>query len=425
MISGVIADLRSSWFAMSPVKRATTVLVATLIFLGVALRLGRLGFPPLFTFDEELFARPAHDYLLGHADGNDHPPLGKLLIAVGILLFGANPVGWRFTSLVFGLFTLVVVNWVGTALFQSRRAGWFACAAFAADGFFIGYSRCGLLDGMLTCLVLWAFLAAVTAETWLNVATSAVLLGLATSVKWSGAFGLFPAVAAVLLLGRVKWWTIFLFALTPLVHVGVWTAGLRLTGEPSDPLSLFELMVRLFRHHQEMGTHDNGLASPWYSWMILWHPIVVKLSPHGIGSTYASTVSNLALWLFATVCLVGTPVLAVVSKVRTRLGKKPMADSALLRAMMVAWLGWLALLSPWMVGRGKYTFHYHYLPSWSFALLLVVGALAFLEKKHDKIVLGLMALTLGFALFFAPVWGELTLSEGAANARLWFPNWKP
>lgn len=419
------AELRSAWATMTPVRRATTVMVASLIMLGVALRVQRLGVPSHFTFDEELFARPAFGYLMGHADGNDHPPLGKLLIAVGILLFGPNPVGFRFASLVFGLYTLVVVKWLGTALFRSQRAGWFACAAFAADGFFIGYSRCGLMDGVLVCFVLFAFLAAVTARTPLQVASSALLVGLATSIKWSGAFAVFPAAAAVLAMGQVPRWSVLLFGVAPLVHVGIWLSGLALTGQPSNLPALFELMVSLFKHHQELGSHDNGLASPWYSWMLMWHPIVVKLSPHGIGSTYASTVSNPALWAAATICLLFVPGAAVVSKVRTLLGRAPLLDGERLRPMLLAWLGWLSLLAPWMVGRGKFTFHYHYLPSFGFALLLVAGGGALLEKKHAEVVLAVVALSLGLAVYFAPVWGELTLSEQAANARLVFPNWKP
>lgn len=424
-LEGARESLRTKWAALAPTARATTLVLGALIVFGVVIRVQRLGVPPHFTFDEELFVRPAHGYLLGRTDANDHPPLGKLFMAVGILLFGANPVGWRFASLVFGLQTLVIAQWTGAALFRSSRAGWFACAAIAADGFFIGYSRCGLLDGMLTCLVLWSFLAAVTARTALDVVSSALLVGLAASVKWSGAFALFPAAAAVLLLGQVDRRTVLLFAVTPLVHVALWGAGLWLTGDRNDPRTIVELMVRLFHHHQQMGLKDNALASPWYSWSILWHPIVVKLSPHGIGSTYASTVSNVALWLGATVCLLCTPFVPLASWILKWWKKTDLVPSSVLRPLLLADFGWLALLSPWMLGRGKYTFHYHYLPSWAFAVLLATGALAWLEEKHERIVLGISVLTLGVALYFAPVWGEFTLSEHAANLRLLFKNWKP
>ena len=417
--------VNARWASLSPVARVTTVLIGVLVVFGVVLRVQRLGAPANFTFDEELFVRPAHGYLLGRPDGNDHPPLGKLFMAVGMILFGANTVGWRFASLVFGLFTLVLVQWLGTELFRSRRAGWLACAFFAADGFFIGYSRTGLLDGMLAALVLWAFLAAVVAEGTLDVLGSALLVGLAMSVKWSGAFAVFPAAAAVLLLGRVKRFSVLLFALAPAVHVLVWMGGLALTGEKNDLRSLFGLMVRLFKHHQEMGTHDNALASPWYSWIVLHHPIVVKLASHGIGSTYASTVSNLATWAAGIVCLVGTPVMALVDVVRERLKKPRLLERSFVTAMLLAWVGWLALLSPWMVGRGKYTFHYHYLPCAAFVLLLVAGGAAVLERKHERLVLAFVAAVLAVAIYFAPVWGEATLTEHAAHLRLWFKLWQP
>src|SRR5258705_356986 len=84
--------------------------------------------------------------------------------------------------------------------------------------------------------------------------------------------------------------------------------SLGLTATQNDPRALLALMVRLFQHHQAMGLRDNGLASPWYTWPILWHPIIVKFAAHGLGSTYTSTLSNLALWAVADLALLGAPI---------------------------------------------------------------------------------------------------------------------
>src|SRR5258706_1184846 len=126
-------------------------------------------------------------------------------------------------------------------------------------------------------------------------------------------------------------------------------------------------MVRLFQHHQAMGLRDNGLASPWYTWPILWHPIIVKFAAHGLGSTYTSTLSNLALWAVADLALLGAPIVAIADKIRALLGKKRWVDAELVRSLLLAEAGWLALWAPWMVGRGNYTFHYHEFPSLCFA----------------------------------------------------------
>jgi dolichyl-phosphate-mannose--protein O-mannosyl transferase len=136
-IRGAIEDGRRGWRALTPARRATTVILGAMIVAGVGLRLWDIGAPPRFTFDEHHFIPNARHYLLGQPDVNDHPPLGKLFIAAGMLLFGDNPTGWRAASLILGLQTLVVAATLARALFGARRAAWFAAAFFAGDGFFV------------------------------------------------------------------------------------------------------------------------------------------------------------------------------------------------------------------------------------------------------------------------------------------------
>lgn len=406
----------------SHLYRVVTVALGLLIVAGVALRIRALGFPASFTFDEELFARNAHNYLLGLRDDNDHPPLGKLLMALGLLLFGYNSLGWRFVSLCFGLQTLLVGYWLGRTLFEQRRAGLFAAAFLAADGFFIAYSRAGLLDGMLTCLVLCSVLAAATARGTLGVLCAALLVGLAASIKWSGALALFPAVAACLLLGRVRKRALLSFAIVPVVHVAIWMFGLRITGQPHDLHSLWKVMVDLFRHHLELGHHLNAAASPWYTWPIMGHPIVVKLSQNGVTNRYASSVGNPLLFLAATsvvlIAFIEMPVLLIYARLRG-------AMRSISRPAIVLQTGWLALLLPWMVARGSYTFMYHYLPCYGFALVLLAGYAARIERHHARRVLGFTLAALIMSAYFAPVWGELPIGEAAANHRLLFRPWRP
>jgi dolichyl-phosphate-mannose--protein O-mannosyl transferase len=393
---------------------------------GAVLRIQGFGAPSFYTFDEELFAKNAHNYLLGAADVNDHPPLGKLVMAVGMVLFGYSSVGWRFASVCFGLQTILIAFLLARALFEDARRGWFAAAFVAADGFFIAHSRAGLLDGMLACLVLWSVLLAVTARGWAGVLASAVMVGLATSVKWSGIAAVVPAAAAVLFLGRARKLDVLLFAVVPVVHVALWSYGLYITGQPHDLPAVWDVMVRLFKHHVEMGHNYNALASPWYTWLGLYHPIVVKLAYHGFSASYAAEIGNPLTWFTGVLVAIGVPVLALVSTFWSRARRLfHHMDPATRRGLLILALGWFALLTPWIVGRGKYTFMYHYLPSHGFALLLAAGFVAMLERRRPAVALGLTAVTLCIAVYFAPVWGEFSLSESAANHRLLFPTWRP
>jgi dolichyl-phosphate-mannose--protein O-mannosyl transferase len=411
---------------MCTVERGTTVLLATMLVGGICLRIQGVGYPPWYTFDEEQFGRNAHHYLVGLPDDNDHPPLGKLFLGAGLLLFGYNSLGWRFVPLCFGLFLPVVAGWLGRALFHSRRAGWMAAAFVAADGSFLAYSRAGLLDGVLTCLVLWSMLAAVTARSPGGVLGAAVLAGLATSVKWSGVMAVIPAAIAVLALGRTSKFALLWLLAVPIVHVVLWTAALGMTEGPCDPGSVSRVMIGLFHHHIALGKNYNGLASPWYSWPVLYRPFMVKLSPHGLMSQYASSVSNPVLCLTASLALVLVPLGALIATIRARWRRRwrDVFEPPTTRAGLLLALGWLALWFPWMVGRGRYTFSYHYLPAYGFALVFLAGYVANLEKRHPRVALGFVALALAVAAHFMPVWSEFALTRAEAQHRLLFAPWR-
>jgi dolichyl-phosphate-mannose--protein O-mannosyl transferase len=68
---------------------------------------------------------------------------------------------------------------------------------------------------------------------------------------------------------------------------------------------------------------------------------------------------------------------------------------------------------------------YHYLPSYSFALMLVAGVVAQLERRFPRAVFLYAILVLSIGVFFAPVWAELPLPESLANRRLMFAPWQP
>lgn len=404
-------------------RRVTTLCLAVMIVCGVVLRLRAIGWPSVYAFDEEPFADNARNYLLGLPDTNDHPPLGKLLISIGILIFGYDSVGWRFTAVCFGLFAIVIAGMLGKATFDRARAGWIAAAFVAADGFFLAYSRAGLLDGILTCLVLWTVLAAVRARSWQGALISAFLAGLAASVKWSGGLAVIPAAAAILLLGRAPRRAVACFAIAPLVHVLVWMAALRLTEQPWGPGALWSVMTGLFRHHRDLADTANLEASPWYSWLLMVHPIMVKHAKHGLDVIYASSAGNPALFFPVTLTSIGFPLASGIAAIRGRFAT--WLDPSFTRPALVLALGWLVLILPWTVGRGGYTFYYHYLPSYGFGLVLLAGLVELLERRSPRIVAGFVVIALAMAAWFAPVWAEIPIRERSANRRLLFQLWRP
>jgi dolichyl-phosphate-mannose--protein O-mannosyl transferase len=421
-------DAVDRWGAMERIARATTVLLAVMIVGGVILRIQGIGFPPRDTFDEQFYGPTAHHILLGVPDLHDyHPPLGKLLGGIGLILFGYNSVGWRFMYLCFGLQTIIIAFWLARQIFQNRRAAWFAAAFVAADGFFIAHSRCAFIDIMLVCLILWSVLAVVMARTWRGMAVAGILIGLATSIKWSAAQTLVPAVVVVLLYRRVPWYTIFWFGLSPVVHILIWMAGLRLMGHASDPLAVWNVIQSSITSFHDLGRYDNPLASPWYTWPLLYHPIVIKLSSSGTTSRYASSAGNVVFWFPAFLLVVGLPLARGLTAWRAAWRKywPRFFDAEFTKAVLVLAIGWAAMLTLFVFSLGKHSFFYHYLPPYAFAIVLLAGVAAKLERRWPRAVLLFVVLSILYAIYFAPAWGEFPLTLKEANRRLIFLPWRP
>ena len=86
-----------------------------------------------------------------------HPPVGKLLIAVGEWFYGLNSVGWRVSSAFFGSLAILIMCRVARRLTRSTLLGCVAGLLLSLDGLEFVLSRTGILDIFLMFFVLAAF----------------------------------------------------------------------------------------------------------------------------------------------------------------------------------------------------------------------------------------------------------------------------
>ena len=328
--------------------RWRVALMATSVGLLAALmRLGSLGYPNALVFDEVFYARGAYSLLqLGYegdwgGDNQDfaqgdfsqlspegdyvvHPLTGKLLISLGIQLFGPTPFGWRFAGAVLGIATVIMVAFIARQLLRSTLWGTVAGVLLAVEGEHIVLSRSALLDGFLTFFVVAGFgllvidrartgprlLAAAdaarareglaadallpgwgprTGVRWWRLA-AIVTFGLAASVKWSGLW--FAAALLVLSViwdladrraARVEQWALGAFAravpaflatvvLIPVTYIATWLPWFRTEesygrqwaqDNPGEGLTwLPEGLRSLVHYHQQMYEFHRTLDSP-------------------------------------------------------------------------------------------------------------------------------------------------------------------
>ena len=439
LLGRITSFASSAWKARGPVMShpVTGILLVVMLVGGIVLRIQNYGYPFHQIFDEPQYAGAASQFMVGNPDVGEccHPPLGKLFIGVGLLLLGNNPEGWRFAPLVFGLQNMVLVYLIASSLFRDRRAGWLAAAFMAADGFYLSYSRASLPDMSLASLVLWSLLAAISARGWAGVLACAVLVGLAASIKWVGLLVGLPACVALLMLRRVRWYTLASFAVVPFVHLVVWMLGLKLIGHPYDVMSVLEEMQRRSQIHLGFVHGVNPMESHWPSWLVLYHPLVIKRALVGSTVALASSVGNPVLWLAADACLLALLGLGVLTALRSRVRAaatlharirgqwQELYDVRFLKAVAILGVAWVSMMLLWFSGRIT-TYWYHYLTPWGIALTLLGGVVARLDRRFPKEVLMFVSLALIFAIWFAPVWAEIPISVSAMRQRLIFPLWR-
>jgi dolichyl-phosphate-mannose--protein O-mannosyl transferase len=404
----------------------TGVLLAFMIVVGVVLRIQNIGYPFPLQFDEHQYVNSAHQFLIGGTDSECcHPPLSKILFGAGMVILGNNPEGWRFLPLVFGLQSIVIAYLLTSTLFEDRRAGWLAAAFMAVDGFYLAYSRSGLADILLSCLMQWGVFAAVAARGWAGIVTSAVLIGLAASIKWVGLLAGLPACLAIVLLRRVPWYSMVSFALVPVVHLLVWMLGLHMIHLPNDPVSVFNTIMERKDIHLGFPHEKNPLESRWYTWPVLYYPIVIKQATVRGKIRLASSVAHPLLCFAADACLVTLPLLGGVAALRPRFRERwaGFFDAPSTKGVVILGASWFSAMLLWMTGK-IVTYWYHYLTAWGFAIMLLAGVLSRFERRYPKHVLGFVVAVIAVFIYFVPVWAEFPLSKAGVNMRLPFSRWR-
>ena len=140
--------------------------------------------PPGLPFvDERYYVANSINIINQHSDLHpEHPPLGKLFISAGIKLFGDNPPGWRFFSIIFGALSLILFYLICRKLSLSRISSSIALYLLAFENLTFIQSNIGMLDVFMYFFMLVSFL------TYLNNKNqySGIFVGLSALVKING-----------------------------------------------------------------------------------------------------------------------------------------------------------------------------------------------------------------------------------------------
>lgn len=112
-------------------------------------------------FDELYHARTAYENIHNMSIYEwTHPPLGKLIISLGIRIFGMTPFGWRFMGALFGVLMIPVLYVFAKRIFKRSDWAFVAAALFSFDCMHFAQTRIATIDtfGVFFILLMYLFM---------------------------------------------------------------------------------------------------------------------------------------------------------------------------------------------------------------------------------------------------------------------------
>lgn len=477
--------------------------------LGAVLRFYRLGTPKAVVFDETYYVGDAYgilrhgveinhvsnaNTLLAHGKTNIlgsggelvvHPPLGKMMIAVGEWIFGLTPFGWRFTVALIGSLGILMTARITRRMTRSTLLGCVAGLLLALDGLELVMSRTAILDVFVMFWVLAAFgllvidrdrsrariagaAIAGSADSegpklglrWLRVAAG-LCIGLAVASKWNGIWYL-PAFALLTVfwdLGALRaagfaapWrgalvrngkWLPVSFAVVPLAgYLATWSGWFAspygydrnwaaLHGNHTPVWSALDSLYQYNRYMLKFGlgltaTHPYKSA-PWtWLWFVTTRPVsFYYATPKTCGAAACSqevlAIGTPLIWVVAIPVLLACAVWWVV--------RRDWRPGAVLMGVAGGWLPWF-----WFYLHDHRTEFFFYAvtlePFLIIGITLCIGLIIGPQnavparRATGAVVVGAYLLAVVWDFWYMyPVLTAQVIPEPSWLARMWYHGW--
>ncbi len=408
-------------------------------------------------FDEIYHARTAYEMIHNmYCYEMTHPPLGKAIMAIGILVFGMCPFGWRFMGTLFGVLMVPVMYMLGKKLTRQTWLSTVITLLFTFDFMHFAQTRIATIDVYVTmfimlmyffmlCYYKMSFYDTPIKKTFIPLALSGICMGLGCASKWTGVYaGLGLAVIfAVVMIRRygeyrtalknpkgktegieheyvVNYYSIltiktlaFCVAAFVIVPVIIYVLSYIPFSDGSDRNligQVIENQRQMYSYHSTLDS-DHPYSSSWYQWPVIQRPMLYYLEDAGEGfKAGISAMGNPLVWW------VGIP--AFLYMLYLAIAKRNRISLFLL-------IGYLAQYMPWM-GVSRCTFIYHYFPSVPFVVLMIGYSIYRMTADRPRLKIAAYvyaAAVIGLFIMFYPVISGYPTTVEYVNYLKWMDSW--
>lgn len=381
-------------------------------------------------FDEVYFPRTAYEHLHGiKAYEWTHPPLGKLIMAIPIAIFGMTPFAYRLLGNIAGILMIPTMYIFAKMMFKKSKYGLLAALLMALDGMHFVQTRIGTTDSYLVLFIILEYLFMykyisdsdfpLRKRLW-SLFWSGLFMGISISIKWSGAFSaiglaiIFFANLVTEIAENKKWKKentvticscIIFFIVIPFAIYILSYIPFFATKQIQSIEGFVNWQIGMFNYHNDLkATHSY--SSEWYTWPITGKSLLFYTgNVNGMKSRIVLLGNPLIFW-FSIPCMLITLIAGILKRKKNY------------------WIIVIAILCSILpyTKISRIMFLYHYFPTLPFAMLAIVATMNLLCEKINSnipIYILLLMIFITFIMFFPIYSGYPAVSTSYLNFLKW------
>ena len=397
------------------------------LFLGIGIAAAllvlygyRLDFPHDVYYDEVYHVKQARDIAAfkGYAY-IEHPPLGRILIALGIHLFGDKSWVWRIFPLIAGVGIIFAVYFLARLLTGNARIALFSAFLMALDCVTLTQSRIAMLNTpallfmLLSVICLAPYAVGKKGSRRKALIGTGIFFGLGAACKITSLFIAGPLAflwikilidekdkpallkETLLGLGLALGVYFLSYSFIPFMKGKSW-------------IDIWRAQVKMFSYHLHL-KEAHRYGSEWWSWPLLIRPIWYYFKRAGSVWGILSIGNPAIFWMIF-------PAIGYGSCLWVE--RKSFTLGFLLFSFFASWL-------PYALGTRVKFFHYFVMVV-PFGVMILASALDHLWKSGKigrAAALGYLILTAGMFIYWYPLLTGYPVSEAYFRHHLWFKSW--